>query len=102
MIELYYGPTANGQRAAVILEESELPFRRHPVDLAKGEHLAADFLALNPVGMTPVLVDGDVVINESRRAVAYLYATYGDDTQETRAQELNVEIEQMAAGQSEA
>ncbi len=52
--------------------------------------------------MTPVLVDGDVVINESRRAVAYLYATYGDDTQEKRAQELNDEIEQMAVGQSEA
>ena len=59
MIELYFGPTANGQRAAVILEESGLPFQRHPVDLAKGEHLTPDFLALNPVGMTPVLVDNE-------------------------------------------
>ena len=59
MMELYYGPTANGQRAAVILEESGLAFRRHPVDLAKGEHLTPGFLALNPVGMTPVLVDDE-------------------------------------------
>jgi len=78
MIELYYGPTANGQRATVILEESELPFRRHPVDLAKGEHLAADFLALNPVGMTPVLVDGEgpggkrIVIAQSIAIMLYV------------------------------
>jgi GSH-dependent disulfide-bond oxidoreductase len=78
MIELYYGPTANGQRAAVILEESGLPFRRHPVDLAKGEHLAPEFLALNPVGMTPAIVDGEgpggkrIVIAQSVAIMLYV------------------------------
>ena len=37
---------------------------------------------------TPVLVDGDVVVAESRRIVAYLYATYGDPGQRARADEL--------------
>jgi GST-like protein len=78
MIELYYGPTANGQRATVILEESELPFRRHPLDLAKGENRAPEFLALNPTGMTPVLVDGEgpgvkrIVITQSVAIMIYI------------------------------
>jgi glutathione S-transferase len=37
---------------------------------------------------TPVLVDGDVVVADSRRIVAYLYATYGDGGQRVRAEEL--------------
>jgi GSH-dependent disulfide-bond oxidoreductase len=78
MIELYYGPTANGQRATVTLEESGLPFQRHPVNLAKGEHLTPEFLALNPVGMTPVLVDGEgpgvkrIVIPQSVAIMLYV------------------------------
>lgn len=78
MIEIYYGPTANGQRATVILEESGLAFRRHPVDLAKGENLAPEFLALNPAGMTPVLVDGEgpglkrIVITQSVAIMLYV------------------------------
>ena len=41
---------------------------------------------------TPVLVDGDVVVAESRRIVAYLYATYGDRTQRVRAEELKQDV----------
>ncbi len=37
---------------------------------------------------TPVLVDGDVVVVDSRKIVAYLYATYGDQGQRARADEL--------------
>lgn len=52
--------------------------------------------------LTPVLVDGDVVVNESRRAVAYLYETYGNARQHERAQELRDEIDATAtAGDGE-
>ena len=41
---------------------------------------------------TPVLIDGDTVVWESRRIVAYLYETYGDRRQHERAQEIRQEL----------
>ncbi len=38
--------------------------------------------------LTPVLVDGDRVVVDSHRIVAYLYGTYGDEGQRRRADEL--------------
>lgn len=52
--------------------------------------------ALSGQELTPVLVDGDVVLTESRAIVAYLYGTYGDAVQHARAGELRREIEQTA------
>src|SRR5258706_8478659 len=57
MIELYTFATPNGQRAAIMLEELGLPYQARKVDLAKGEHKVADYLALNPLGVIPTLVD---------------------------------------------
>mgnify|MGYP003526315359 CR=1 FL=1 len=53
--------------------------------------------ALTGQEMTPVLVDGDTVVVESREAVAYVYSTYGDEVQTVRARELRAEIEAAAA-----
>lgn len=59
MIDLYFAGTANGQRAAVALEETGLAYRLHKVDLAKGEQRTPEFLKLNPAGLIPVIVDSD-------------------------------------------
>jgi hypothetical protein len=56
MIDLYTFSTSNGQRAAIILAECDLPYRVHWVDLMKGEQNAPDFLKVNPAGATPVIV----------------------------------------------
>lgn len=48
--------------------------------------------ALTGQAITPVLVDGEVVVTDSRRIVAYLYATYGDERQRARADELLAEV----------
>ncbi len=57
MIELHTVPTANGYKASIMLEELGLPYQVKSYDLIKGEQLSADFLALNPVGRLPTLVD---------------------------------------------
>jgi GSH-dependent disulfide-bond oxidoreductase len=59
MIDLYTWPTSNGQRAAIALEECGLAYRVHRVDLSKGEQRAPAFLAVNPAGAIPAIVDPD-------------------------------------------
>ena len=57
MIDLYAAGTSNGMRARMALEECALAYRLHPIALEKGEHQTAQFLALNPNGQIPVIVD---------------------------------------------
>lgn len=59
MIDLYYAVTGNSLRAVVALEECALPYRRHRIDLTKGEHKTPEFLKMNPLGAVPVMVDHD-------------------------------------------
>jgi glutathione S-transferase len=72
-MKLYYNPMSPNVRrvrftAAVLgieLEEKKL-------DFAKGEHKSPEYLALNPNGAVPTLVDGDFVLTESRAIMQYL------------------------------
>jgi glutathione S-transferase len=59
MIDLYYAPTGNGLRALFALEESGLAFNRHPLSLQAGDHKKPEFLAMNPAGRIPVIIDRD-------------------------------------------
>ena len=59
MIDLYAWQTSNCQRVAILLEECGLPYRVRKVDLFKGEQQSPEFLALNPAGVVPVIVDSD-------------------------------------------
>ncbi len=59
MIDLYAAGTSNGVRARIALEETGLPYKLNFVDLAKGEHKTPQFLAMNPNGQIPVIVDHD-------------------------------------------
>lgn len=58
MIDLYFSPTSNALRAAIILEECALPYRIVPIDLASNEHKSPEIARLNPARMVPFLVDG--------------------------------------------
>ena len=57
MIDLYAAGTSNGMRARMALEECGLAYKLHPIALEKGENKTPQFLALNPNGQIPVIVD---------------------------------------------
>jgi GST-like protein len=57
MIDLYFAPTANGRRALLALEECELPYQLHRVELGKPKPDA--LLQVNPLGAIPTIVDAD-------------------------------------------
>ncbi|MFU8895103.1 MAG: glutathione S-transferase family protein [Gammaproteobacteria bacterium] len=59
MIDLYTAPTPNGRKISIALEEMELPYRVISVDLAADEQKTPDFLAINPNGRIPAIVDRD-------------------------------------------
>jgi glutathione S-transferase len=59
MIDLYAAGTSNGMRARIALEECGLKYNWHPIDLTKGEHKTPQYLALNPMGQIPVIVDNE-------------------------------------------
>jgi GSH-dependent disulfide-bond oxidoreductase len=59
MIDLYAAGTSNGMRARIALEECGLKYNWHPIDLTKGEQRTPQYLALNPDGQIPVIVDNE-------------------------------------------
>ena len=56
-LELYGAQTGNCIRAAIALEEAGLSYTPKLVDLSSGAHQGVDYLALNPLGKVPVLVE---------------------------------------------
>lgn len=60
MIELYTAPTPNGWKASVTLEELELPYNVHLVNIGVGDQKKPEFLAINPNGRIPAIVDTDI------------------------------------------
>ena len=78
-IKLYdFATSPNCQRVKVVLEEKGLAYETVPVDLRKREQMAPEYLAMNPYGKVPVLVDGDTVLYESCIINEYLEDRYPD------------------------
>ncbi|MCC7547029.1 MAG: glutathione S-transferase N-terminal domain-containing protein [Burkholderiales bacterium] len=59
MIDLYTWTTPNGRKVSIMLEETGLPYRTHPVDINSGEQFRPEFLAINPNNRIPAIVDQD-------------------------------------------
>ncbi len=59
MIDLYTWSTPNGRKVSIMLEECELPYRTHKVDIGKGEQFREEFVALNPNSKIPAILDYD-------------------------------------------
>jgi len=76
MIELYHCPGTRSFRALWALEEMGLAYRLHPLSFPP-RTLQPDYLALNPLGTVPLLIDGDVRMTESAAIPHYLAARHG-------------------------
>lgn len=69
MIDLHTSATANGYKASIMLEECGLEYRVRNYDLVSRQNLEPAYLALNPVGRIPAIVDHDAA--GGREAVVY-------------------------------
>ena len=78
MIDLYTWSSPNGSKVQIMLEETGLDFELHPVNLGEGEQNKSDYLAINPNGKIPAIVDRDgpggdeVTVFESGAILLYL------------------------------
>ena len=58
-LQLYSLPTPNGVKISIALEEIGLPYEAHRIDIGENENLTPEFLALNPNGKIPAIIDPD-------------------------------------------
>lgn len=75
MIELYTAATPNGHKISIALEELGLEYRVHALDLMTLEQKKPEFLAINPNGRIPAIVDtdnDDFAVFESGAILLYL------------------------------
>jgi GST-like protein len=75
MIDLYTAPTPNGHKASITLEELEIPYEVHIVNILAGDQKQPEFLCINPNGRIPAIVDrdaGDFAVFESGAIMIYL------------------------------
>ncbi len=75
MIDLYSAATPNGHKISIALEELQLPYRLQVVNLQRLEQKTPEFLAINPNGRIPAIVDrdnDDFTVFESGAILIYL------------------------------
>ncbi|NJN71939.1 MAG: glutathione S-transferase [Limnothrix sp. RL_2_0] len=80
MITLYgHELSGNVYKVRLFLELLNVEYEFVKVDLMKGEHKKPPFLAINPFGQVPALVDGENTVLDAQAILVYLARTYGDE-----------------------
>ena len=80
-MKLYHSPfSSNARKVRLAASMLGIPLELVGVDLGKGEQRTPGFLAINPMGRVPVLVDGDYVLPESAAIMIYLAETKPGNT----------------------
>ncbi|MFA5916247.1 MAG: glutathione S-transferase N-terminal domain-containing protein [Burkholderiales bacterium] len=59
MIDLYSWATPNGHKIHIMLEETGLPYRVHPIDIGAGDQFKPEFLKISPNNKMPAMIDSD-------------------------------------------
>ncbi|RKP43746.1 glutathione binding-like protein [Trinickia fusca] len=78
MIDVHSWATPNGHKVHIMLEETGLEYRVHPIDIGAGDQFKPEFLALSPNNKIPAIVDSDgpdgkpITLFESGAILIYL------------------------------
>jgi GSH-dependent disulfide-bond oxidoreductase len=74
MIDLYTFTTPNGRKPLIMLEEVNLPYSIHPIDITKGDQFKPEYIEINPNSKIPAIKDRDtgLTIFESAAILIYL------------------------------
>ena len=72
MLTFYFNGSPNPVKVALLLEELGLPYEPVPVDTRRGEQFAPDYVALNPNGKVPAIVDDGATVFDSNAILLYL------------------------------
>ncbi len=59
MIDVHSWSTGNARKVYIMLEETGLPYRVHPVNISKGDQFKPEFLKISPNNKIPAIVDQD-------------------------------------------
>jgi GST-like protein len=57
MVDLYYWTTPNGHKITMFLEEADLPYTIHPININRGDQFEPEFLRISPNNRIPAIVD---------------------------------------------
>lgn len=96
-IDLYFWPTPNGHKLTIALEEMELPYQVHLINIGRGDQFKDDFLKISPNNKMPAIVDHDgpdgnpISIFESGAILQYLARKSGKFGGETPRQQAEIE-----------
>jgi glutathione S-transferase len=81
MIKLYgHEISGNSYKAQLMLSLLNLDYEWVRVDLMKGAQKAPEYLAMNPFGQVPLLVDGDIQLADAQAILVYLARQYGGES----------------------
>ena len=72
MLQLHYYPSNASMAPHLLLEELGVPYELKLVDRTREAHKSAEYLRLNPNGLIPVLVDGELVLYETAAICLHL------------------------------
>ncbi len=73
MIDLYTWSTPNGRKVSIMLEEIDIPYEVHPINITKNEQLSKDFLAISPNNKIPAITDRETGISMMESGAILLY-----------------------------
>ena len=77
MIKIYHSRRARSARVIWLLEELGVPYELVAVEFKRESLKSPEYLRLHPLGLVPVVQDGDVTLFESGAIVEYLLEQYG-------------------------
>ena len=72
MLTLYFHPTPNGSKVALMLEELQVPYEISVVDIFHGDQHRPEFLEINPNGKVPALIDDGITVFDSHAILLHL------------------------------